>query len=194
MLTRCRLQSVSDRTLEVIRLGGMLEDASIKLPAVASSLTTASTRGMLGALIASERRAPGAGAGGRSPLPRSPPRRPAAPERLAAAGFVAAHGLIEGHQPLPGGARHAAAPARRTWSLPTCRLDIVGRLSDTPERATVPRRSTRTLVKRPPAEDHESMTVRRTIENTGVQGDGRVEVVTGPGSPAREPQGQVPNR
>ena len=38
------------------------------------------------------------------------------------------------------------------------------------------------------------MTVRRTTENTGVQGGGRVEVVTGPGSPAREPQGQVPNR
>ena len=44
-----------DRTREATRLEGMLEDASIKLSAVASSLTTVSARAMLTALISGER-------------------------------------------------------------------------------------------------------------------------------------------
>jgi transposase len=55
MLTRYRVQLMGDRTREAIRLEGMLEDASIKLSAVASSLTTVSARAMLTALIDGER-------------------------------------------------------------------------------------------------------------------------------------------
>ncbi len=55
MLTRYRVQLMGDRTRDTIRLELMLEDASIKLSSVASSLTTASARAMLGALIAGER-------------------------------------------------------------------------------------------------------------------------------------------
>jgi transposase len=51
MLTRYRVQLMGDRTREVIRLELMLEDASIKLSAVASSLTTVSARAMLAAMI-----------------------------------------------------------------------------------------------------------------------------------------------
>ena len=47
MLTRYRVQLKSDRTREAIRLELMLEDASIKLSAVAASLTTVSVRAML---------------------------------------------------------------------------------------------------------------------------------------------------
>ncbi len=55
MLTRYRVQLMGDRTREAIRLEGMLEDASIKLSVVASSLTTVSARAMLTALIDGER-------------------------------------------------------------------------------------------------------------------------------------------
>jgi transposase len=55
MLTRYRLQLMGDRTREATRLEGMLEDASIKLSVVASSLTTVSARAMLAALIDGER-------------------------------------------------------------------------------------------------------------------------------------------
>jgi transposase len=55
MLTRYRVQLMGDRTRETTRLEGMLEDASIKLSSVASSLTTVSARAMLGALIAGQR-------------------------------------------------------------------------------------------------------------------------------------------
>ncbi|MGY1829050.1 IS110 family transposase [Geodermatophilus sp. SYSU D01180] len=55
MLTRYRVQLMGDRTREATRLELMLEDASIKLSAVASSVTTVSARAMLGALIAGER-------------------------------------------------------------------------------------------------------------------------------------------
>jgi transposase len=44
MLTRYRVQLMGDRTREATRLEGMLEDASIKLSVVASSLTTVSAR------------------------------------------------------------------------------------------------------------------------------------------------------
>ncbi len=44
MLTRYRVQLMGDRTREAIRLEMMLEDASIKLSSVASSLTTLSAR------------------------------------------------------------------------------------------------------------------------------------------------------
>ncbi|UOY03966.1 IS110 family transposase [Blastococcus sp. PRF04-17] len=54
MLTRYRVQLMGDRTRDTIRLELMLEDASIKLSSVASSLTTTSARAMLGALIAGE--------------------------------------------------------------------------------------------------------------------------------------------
>ena len=56
MLTRYRVQLMGDRTREAVRLELMLEDASIKLSAVASSLTTVSARAMLAALIAGETR------------------------------------------------------------------------------------------------------------------------------------------
>jgi transposase len=54
MLTRYRVQLMGDRTRDTIRLELMLEDASIKLSSVASSLTTASARAMLAAMIAGE--------------------------------------------------------------------------------------------------------------------------------------------
>ena len=55
LLTRYRMQLMGDRTRESIRLELMLEDASIKLSSVASSLTTVSARAMLAAMIAGER-------------------------------------------------------------------------------------------------------------------------------------------
>ena len=55
MLTRYRVQLMGDRTRETSRLERMLEDASIKLSAVASSLNTVSARAMLVAMIAGER-------------------------------------------------------------------------------------------------------------------------------------------
>ena len=55
MLTRYRVQLMGDRTRETIRLELMLEDASIKLSAVASSLTTVSARAMLAAMIDGQR-------------------------------------------------------------------------------------------------------------------------------------------
>jgi len=55
MLTRYRVQLMGDRTREVARLEGMLEDASIKLSSVAASLTSVSARAMLTALIEGER-------------------------------------------------------------------------------------------------------------------------------------------
>lgn len=55
MLTRYRVQLMGDRTRETIRLELMLEDASIKLSAVASSVSTVSARAMLAAMIAGER-------------------------------------------------------------------------------------------------------------------------------------------
>ncbi|MBE3074440.1 MAG: IS110 family transposase [Actinobacteria bacterium] len=55
MLTRYRVQLMGDRTREATRLEMMLEDASIKLSSVASSLTTLSARVMLEAMIEGER-------------------------------------------------------------------------------------------------------------------------------------------
>src|SRR3954454_15126147 len=55
MLTRYRVQLMGGRIREATRLELMLEDASIKLWAVASSLTTVSARAMLAALIDGER-------------------------------------------------------------------------------------------------------------------------------------------
>jgi transposase len=55
MLTRYRVQLMGDRTREAIRLEMMLEDASIKLSSVASSLTTVSARVILAAMIDGER-------------------------------------------------------------------------------------------------------------------------------------------
>lgn len=55
MLTRYRVQLMGDRTREATRFERMLEDASIKLSAVASSLTTGSARAMLTALIDGDR-------------------------------------------------------------------------------------------------------------------------------------------
>src|SRR3954449_3108283 len=54
MLTRYRVQLMADRTREITRLELMLEDASIKLSAVAASLTSVSARAMLTALIGGE--------------------------------------------------------------------------------------------------------------------------------------------
>lgn len=54
MLTRYRVQLQGDRTRETVRLDLMLEDASIKLSSVASSLTAVSTRAMLAAMIDGE--------------------------------------------------------------------------------------------------------------------------------------------
>jgi transposase len=54
MLTRYRVQLMGDRTSEARRLEQMLEDASIKISAVASSVTTVSARAMLAALIEGE--------------------------------------------------------------------------------------------------------------------------------------------
>lgn len=55
LLTRYRFQLMGDRTREATRLELMLEDASIKLSSVASSLTTVSARAMLTAMIDGER-------------------------------------------------------------------------------------------------------------------------------------------
>jgi transposase len=54
LLTRYRTQLQGDRTRDSVRLELMLEDSSIKLSAVASSLTTVSARSMLKAMIAGE--------------------------------------------------------------------------------------------------------------------------------------------
>ena len=54
MLTRYRTQLMGDRTREMVRLELMLEDASIKLSSVASSLKTVSARAMLTAMIDGE--------------------------------------------------------------------------------------------------------------------------------------------
>jgi transposase len=54
MLTRYREQLKGDRTRETVRLELMLEDASIKLSTVASSLTTVSARVMLAAMVEGE--------------------------------------------------------------------------------------------------------------------------------------------
>lgn len=51
LLTRYRDQLMADRVREMIRLELMLEDASIKLSAVVSSLKTVSARAMLAAMI-----------------------------------------------------------------------------------------------------------------------------------------------
>src|SRR4051794_28057779 len=55
LLTRYRDQLLADRTREMIRLELMLEDASIKLSAVVSSLKTVPSRAMLMAMIEGER-------------------------------------------------------------------------------------------------------------------------------------------
>ena len=54
LLTRYRTQLTGDRSRDAGRLEQMLEDASIKVSAVASSVTTVSVRRMLAALIAGE--------------------------------------------------------------------------------------------------------------------------------------------
>jgi transposase len=54
MLTRYRVQLMGDRAREIVRLELMLEDASIKLSSVVSSLKTVSARAMLTAMIAGE--------------------------------------------------------------------------------------------------------------------------------------------
>jgi len=54
LLTRYRDQLLADRTREMIRLELMLEDASIKLSAVVSSLKTVSARAILAAMIDGE--------------------------------------------------------------------------------------------------------------------------------------------
>jgi transposase len=54
MLTRYREQLMGDRTRELVRLELMLEDASIKLSSVVSSLKTISARAMLTAMVAGE--------------------------------------------------------------------------------------------------------------------------------------------
>jgi transposase len=54
MLTRYRVQLMGDRTRELVRLELMLEDASIKLSSVVSSLKTISARAMLTAMIDGE--------------------------------------------------------------------------------------------------------------------------------------------
>ena len=54
MLTRYRVQLMGDRRREIVRLELMLEDASIKLSSVASSLKTVSARAMLTAMINGE--------------------------------------------------------------------------------------------------------------------------------------------
>jgi transposase len=54
MLTRYRTQLMGDRAREIVRLELMLEDASIKLSSVASSLKTVSARTMLTAMIEGE--------------------------------------------------------------------------------------------------------------------------------------------
>ena len=54
MLTRYRVQLMADRAREIVRLELMLEDASIKLSSVASSLKTVSARAILTAMINGE--------------------------------------------------------------------------------------------------------------------------------------------
>jgi transposase len=54
MLTRYRVQLMGDRTRDATRLEQMLEDASIKLSVVSSTLTTVSAKAMLRGLIAGE--------------------------------------------------------------------------------------------------------------------------------------------
>lgn len=54
ILTRYRTQLHGDRTRDTVRLELMLEDASIKLSSVASSLNTVSARAMLGAMTDGE--------------------------------------------------------------------------------------------------------------------------------------------
>ena len=54
MMTRYRIQLLGDRTREIVRLELMLEDASIKLSTVASSLKTVSARAILAAMIDGE--------------------------------------------------------------------------------------------------------------------------------------------
>jgi len=54
MLTRYRMQLMGDRTRDTVRLELMLEDASVKLSVVASSLNTVSARAMLTAMINGE--------------------------------------------------------------------------------------------------------------------------------------------
>jgi transposase len=54
LLTRYRMQLQGDRTRDTVRLELMLEDASIKLSSVASSLNTVSARVMLTAMINGE--------------------------------------------------------------------------------------------------------------------------------------------
>jgi transposase len=54
MLTRYRVQLMGDRAREIVRLELMLEDASIKLSSVASSLKTVSARAILIAMINGE--------------------------------------------------------------------------------------------------------------------------------------------
>jgi transposase len=54
MMTRYRAQLHGDRTREIVRLELMLEDASIKLSMVASSLKTVSARAILAAMIDGE--------------------------------------------------------------------------------------------------------------------------------------------
>jgi transposase len=54
MLTRYREQLMGDRAREIVRLELMLEDASIKLSSVVSSLKTVSARAMLTAMIDGE--------------------------------------------------------------------------------------------------------------------------------------------
>lgn len=54
MMTRYRIQLHGDRTRKIVRLELMLEDASIKLSTVASSLKTVSARAILAAMIDGE--------------------------------------------------------------------------------------------------------------------------------------------
>ena len=54
MMTRYRVQLMGDRTREMVRLELMLEDASIKLSTVASSLKTVSARAIMAAMIDGE--------------------------------------------------------------------------------------------------------------------------------------------
>ncbi|MEZ2388557.1 transposase [bacterium RCC_150] len=54
LLTRCRVQLMGDRSRDAERLEKMLEDASIKISSVASSVTTVSACAMLAGLIAGE--------------------------------------------------------------------------------------------------------------------------------------------
>ena len=74
MLTRYRVQLMGDRTRETIRLELMLEDASIKLSSVASSLNTVSARAMLTAMINGETRPVAARRPGQGPDAAQDPR------------------------------------------------------------------------------------------------------------------------